>query len=328
MDRVRAWMENRSSSVVSEEEDAGANSGGYTTPYDGRSSSVSFTTASGYGPESGEHSSSTSSWSALPFRPPPLRTARTYDDDDAFNAVAANLLSRHRIHDNDNSAATIEAIIRLALPRRQERASFLEGIQHRRLSARFAHLPATTKSLVADVDKAFGVQLRKIVDAETASVKRQQQHQQPGGNAIMMMGSSSGSRNHHHNNHQQHHSGAHQGSSGGQQHHHHHHHSHHNNTSSHKQQSKKSRRFFPDHHSHGDSSTVGSTSSSSSVSSSSSFFLRSRKVQNIDFKLVEAISQVQSLRLDGAVTPTTTAQHHQQSQRPSPHEYEPPSMSY
>jgi len=52
-------------------------------------------------------------------------------------------------------------------------------------------------------------------------------------------------------------------------------------SSSSKKSAKKSRRFFPD----GDG------------------FFRSRRVKNLDWKLVEAISQVQSLRLDGAPPP-------------------------
>jgi hypothetical protein len=72
------------------------------------------------------------------------------------------------------------------------------------------------------------------------------------------------------------------------------------NSSSH-QKRKKSRRFFPD--SGGDNNSMMSKSSSSTTSNNvgtaSSFFRNKARVQNIDWKLVQAIQQVESLRLDG-----------------------------
>lgn len=250
-----------------------------------------------FGPEAASSyngGSSSSSSMSLSYRPPPLRTARTYDDDDAFGAVALNLLSRRGAMDLSASEA-----IRSTLARRQERASFLEGLQHRRLH--FARLSPGTANLVQEVDRVFGAELRRIVEAETASVKRQELLLQDSSNAMVMGGAvGSGSRNHH---------------AGSGVYHHQHNHQHGQHQHHQKQPNKKSRRFFPDH------------GEASAASAGSSFF-RSRKVQNIDFKLVEAISQVQSLRLDGMPPPAASSSGTAAVADAFSPEYEPPSMSY
>lgn len=188
--------------------------------------------------------------------PPPLRTTSTYDDDEAFNSVALNLLSRHHALD-----MTIEEILSSTLLKAQDRASFLEGLQHRRFRA-----ATTTVSLVQEVDKVFGSELRRMVEAETTTLKRQNRDdlmtpRSLNGTAMLV---SSGS-----------------GSSSCKQ---------------AKPKKIKSRRFFPD--------------------CDSNIFLRSRRIQNIDWKLVEAITQVQSLRLDGAASSDENV------------DYEPPRVGY
>jgi len=92
-------------------------------------------------------------------RPPPLRTSSTYDDDDAFNVVALNLLSRH---DTLGLSAT-EAILATLIDANQ-RASFNHGLCNR--LDRSAHLSPSTASLVHHLNKALGKELKELIVAE------------------------------------------------------------------------------------------------------------------------------------------------------------------
>lgn len=176
------------------------------------------------------------------FRPPPLRTSNTYDDDDAFYNVGRNLLSRHFALELSVSEA-----IRCTLIKPQERVSFYEGLQYRKL--RMAHTPhrsPTTMTLIEDIDRTFGAELKKMIDAENVCLKRQELCPAWSGSMVQ------------------------------------------------EPKKQKHSRFFPD---------------SSSDPGSSSFFRSRARVQNLDWKLVEAISQVQSLRLDGS--PAQPSGHYQ-----------------
>ena len=196
------------------------------------------------------------------FRPPPLRTSSTYDDDDAFNSVALNLLSRHRALD-----LSVAEVIKCTLVKPQDRASFFEGLQHRK--CRVVNISPSTYSLLQDTDRTFGSELRRIVESESSILKRQNVLPTPRNN--MLSSGSSGSSS----------SGAAPLSTRGTA-----------------PKKRKTRRFFPD--------------------CDSSVLFRSRRVQNIDWRLVDAISQVQSLKLDGAPSGTMDGVD----------SYEPPTMGY
>jgi hypothetical protein len=197
------------------------------------------------------------------YRPPPLRTSNTYDDDDAFNKVALSLLSRYETLDRSAGEALHSTLLSP-----QDRASFLEALTHRK--NRLSSLSPTTASLIQQVDRALAYELKTIVEAEHVTLHRQIVHC-----STSLWSSDSG------------------GETGGQ------------DTKSNihlgvaNNKQKKARRFFPDT---GDASSV---------------FFRSRRVQNIDWKLVEMAQQVQSLQLDGSPATGSSMVHCK---------YEPPSF--
>lgn len=177
-----------------------------------------------------EGSQTTVTISPCEFRPPPLRTTNTYDDDEPFNSVALNLLSRQRALGCYHPSSA--DIIRSVLLKPQDRTSFLEALQNRK--CRMATMSPTLSSLIDDVDRTFGKDLKAIVDSEKVSLKRQD-----------CQTSSCPSTNNPYE----------------------------------PPKKQKSRRFFSD--------------------ADVSGFFRSRRIQNLDWSLVEAVAQVQSLRLDG-----------------------------
>jgi len=193
------------------------------------------------------------------FRPPPLRTSNTYDDDEAFTRVALNLLSRHEalgLSPSDTINSTIGSP--------QDRASFFEGLNLRK--SRLTSLSPSTVSLVQDVDMKFGHELRKLVDVEHVTLRRQNHspaHPQYG---MISSNNSCGSGN--------------------------------RPQEAVSAKKRKNRRFFPE--------------------GEASVFFRSRRVQNIDWTLVEMTQQVQSLQLDGNDVMASTGNHRG--------EYEPPSL--
>lgn len=185
------------------------------------------------------------------FRPPPLRTATTYDDDEAFNNVALNLLSRY-----EALGLTIRETISSTLIQPKDRASFFQGLCARR--ARSCHSSPSTVCLIQSIDKTFGRTLKAMVDEENSEnhsfgyYKRQVTEDPPPITPRHILGPmSSGS-----------------GSSM-------------SNAGSSVKKTKRSRRFFPDCDAMGGG------------------LFRSKRVQNIDWKLVSAIEQVDALRLDG-----------------------------
>jgi hypothetical protein len=185
-------------------------------------------------------------------RPPPLRTTNTYDDDDVFNKLSLNLLSRHGA-----LGLSVNETLHSTLINPQDRASFMEALLNRK--SRMQGLSPQTASLIHDVDRLFGHELKAIVDAENVSLKRQNYH----GSTSSSSKNSSGNINSDYCNDNASTSGG-----GGVA-----------------NKKCKSRRFFPES---GEPTSV---------------FFRSRKVQNIDWKLVEMTQQVQTLQLDGSPAP-------------------------
>ncbi|GKY96858.1 hypothetical protein MPSEU_000644900 [Mayamaea pseudoterrestris] len=170
------------------------------------------------------------------FRPPPLKTTNlSYDDDETFGRVALSLLSRHTGY-----GLSVSDAIKTTFPKPEDRLVFLENLHHRTCPS--TNLSPNTSSLVDQVEKTFGKELRKIAQQENVNLKRHVCDSLPRSTSINSVGT--------------------------------------NSSQSSKSQPKrhKSRRFFAD---------------------CDNVLFRSRKVQNIDFRLVEAISQVQSLCLDG-----------------------------
>lgn len=185
------------------------------------------------------------------YRPPPLRTVGTYDDDEFFNNVALNMLSRYEALSLSASEAICSTLVSP-----KTRASFLEGL-HTRL-ARASSMSPSARSLIQNTTKVFGQELRRIVESESpcSSYGKQSpcfdrnlppatpRHVLRGPNSVTCsLPSTTGAD----------------------------------------KKKKKVRRFFPDC----DSKSVGGG------------FFRTRKVQNIDWKLAEAIQQVHTLSLDG-----------------------------
>jgi hypothetical protein len=187
-------------------------------------------------------------------RPPPVRTSHTYDDDDTFNQVALNLLSRY-------SALGISTCdtIKMTLPQPHDRVSFFDGLQTRRCRP-------TLSPLVDNIDKTFGLDLKTIVDAECLGIKTLRHGDMPPITPRHIQGPTSSSS-----------------CSASQP------------SYNEAPKKRKNRRFFPD-------------------CDSSNGLFRSRRVQNIDWKLTEVVSQVQTLRLDGT------------SESFARGEYEPPSI--
>lgn len=172
------------------------------------------------------------------FRPPPLRTSNTYDDEDIFNNVSLNLLSRY-----DALGLSAAETIQATIISQQERISFHEALCIRR-SRSVHHVSPSTALLVERVDKTFGCELMRMIREENGGKEIQTWGKchfsadgppttPPAGSEVV-------------------------------------------------EKKARRRRFFPDSDSKGGG------------------FFRSRKVKNIDWSLAEAVSQVQSLRLDGS----------------------------
>jgi hypothetical protein len=215
MDRLRVWIESRPASMQEEDRH------GMTM---------------GFGGDAGL------------FRPPPLRTTSTYDDEDAFNNVSLNLLSRY-----DALSLSASEAIKATIISPRERISFHEALSIRR--SRSLHVSPSTALLVERVDKTFGSDLLNMIREETGGEeirswgKRQfSVGGSPATPRAIQNSTSSGSESRHDVF----------------------------------EKKTRRRRFFPD----SDSKSGG--------------FFRSRRVKNIDWNLAEAVSQVQSLRLDGS----------------------------
>jgi hypothetical protein len=185
-------------------------------------------------------------------RPPPLRTSSTYDDDDAFNNVALNLLSRH----NTLGLSAQEAILATLIDSNQ-RASFYEGLCVR--LDRTTHLSPNTSSLVQCIYETLGKELKDMVTSETKGAPYYP-------NKPVTPRSNMGyCRN---------------------------------------VKQLVQRRFFPE--GVGTEKQQQQQMMSPSIGGGVALFGSKRRVQNIDWKMAEAIQQVNHLRLDGT---SPTVQH-------------------
>lgn len=91
---------------------------------------------------------------------PSVQTNNSYDDDESFTMASLNLLSKHEYlsltpHDAINST--------LVFP--LERSLYLEALYVRK--TRLSHLSPSAASLLQNVEKIFGVELKKIVERES-----------------------------------------------------------------------------------------------------------------------------------------------------------------
>ncbi len=185
-------------------------------------------------------------------RPPPLRTSSTYDDDDAFNNVALNLLSRH-----ETLGLTPQEAILATLFDHSQRASFYEALCIR--LERFTHLSPNTTSIVQCVHDNLGKDLKQMVLSESKGALSCYTNK-----PVAPRGNIGYCRN---------------------------------------MKQLVQRRFFPEG---GDKQQ--SNNHSSSGGNTILFGSSKRRVQNIDWKMAEAIQQVNQLRLDGT-SPIQQQQH-------------------
>jgi hypothetical protein len=198
-------------------------------------------------------------------RPPPLRTSSTYDDDEAFNNVALNLLSRY-----ETLGLTAQEAILATLFDHGQRASFYEALCIR--LDRFTHLSPNTTSLVQCVQEKFEKVLKEMILSETKGAPYCYTNK-----PVAPRGNIGCCRN---------------------------------------MKQLVQRRFFPE----GGGDKQQSSNSSNSNNNSILFGSSKRRVQNIDWKMAEAIQQVHQLRLDG-MSPI------QQPNHPKNVVYEPPTTN-
>lgn len=92
-------------------------------------------------------------------RPPPLRTAGTYDDDEFFNNVALNLLARYEALNLSITEAICCTLVSVG-----SRLSFWEALSSR--IARAEHMPPSTQSLVQQTHQLFSVELKRMLESE------------------------------------------------------------------------------------------------------------------------------------------------------------------
>ena len=172
-----------------------------------------------------------------PSEPPSVQTDNSYDDDESFTMASLNLLSKHEYL----SLSPRDAInSTLVFP--LERSMYLEALCVRK--TRVCHLSPSAASLIQNVEKIFGVELKKIVERESCLT------------------------NPHHG----------------------------------------SNKFFHLNTNRPPSTPRREKNRRSFCFGESSAFFGGCRVTKLDWKLTEAIEQVQSLRLDGspAATSTTT----------------------
>jgi Zn-dependent oligopeptidase len=192
-------------------------------------------------------------------RPPPLRTSSTYDDDEAFNNVALNLLSRY-----ESLGLTAQEAIIATLIDNNQRASFYEGLCYR--LDRSSHLSPNTSSLVKCIYQTLGKELKDLVTSDSKSGAYF-------GNKPVTPRSNVGyCRN---------------------------------------VKQLVQRRFFPENNAMDkQSQQMVSPSLNGSVGAGVTLFGNNkRRVQNIDWKMAEAIQQVNHLRLDGTSPITQQMKH-------------------
>lgn len=136
MDRLRVWIESRSTSM-NDDDPHGA---GFSYYREGDDETM--------------------------FRPPPLRTSSTYDDEEAFTNVALNLLSRN----GALGLSPAETIMATIISHR-ERISFYEALCIRR--CRSVHVSPSNSSVVEQVDRTFGHELIRMIKEECGDTRNQ-----------------------------------------------------------------------------------------------------------------------------------------------------------
>lgn len=92
---------------------------------------------------------------------PPLRTSSTYDDDEAFNRIALNLLSRFEALPMSAKDAIQSVLLSPA-----SIASFLEGLNTRK--ARSSLMSPSTSCLIHRIDATFSADLHKLVEKNSS----------------------------------------------------------------------------------------------------------------------------------------------------------------
>lgn len=266
-------------------------------------------------------------------RPPPLRTCSTYDDDETFHKVGLNLLSRY-----ETTAATHSStkdILLTTLQSPKQRASFLEGLSLRldrcmtQNNNNNNNIVMINPQLIMALETTFGKDLRDLVIVEMSASSNHHNHHPAAMQANFPFYSTNNPvaprhhptrssthltqpTDHSQNNNNNHpfnddnititmssssmSSGSHNSRC---------------NTSSmiqqqvHVPKKKAPRRFFPD-------------------TSDILLFRGShnkRRVQNIDWKLIDCVKQVESLQLDNSSTTPPPSQHNHTLKMTS---YEPP----
>lgn len=95
-------------------------------------------------------------------RPSVIQTDNNYDDDESFTMASLNLLSKH-----EYLSLTPRDAINSTLVFPLERSMYLEALYIRK--SRACHLSPSAASLIQNVEKIFGVELKKIVDRESSA---------------------------------------------------------------------------------------------------------------------------------------------------------------
>ena len=243
-----------------------------------------------------------------PHRPPPLRTSSTYDDDEVFNKTGLSLLSRY-----ETLGLSAQEVLLATLISPKQRASFLEGLSVR-LDQSIVH---NNFQLLQALEKTFGKDLQDLVVAESkaneghfystnpmaprhttasraagmASTQTDDEDDDAASEAVPQPTRED-------QNIPMSNSSMSSGSTSDRPHH----------SSTQAQGTKKKstpRRFFPD-------TDMGS------------FFRSKRRVQNIDWKMAEAVKQVEHLQLDGMTTSPGAIQGNNKNSGGGGGSYEPP----
>ena len=225
-----------------------------------------------------------------PPRPPPLCTSSTYDDDEVFNKTGLSLLSRY-----ETLGLSAQEVLLATLISPKQRASFLEG-----LSVRLDQSIVNNNfQLLQALEKTFGKDLQELVVAESKANEGHFYSTNPMAPRHTTASRAAGMATQNDDededaaseavpqptpedqNIPMSNSSMSSGSISDRPHH----------SSTQAQGTKKKstpRRFFPD-------TDMGS------------FFRSKRRVQNIDWKMAEAVKQVEHLQLDGMTTTSPSA---------------------
>jgi hypothetical protein len=232
------------------------------------------------------------------YRPPSIiRTSNSYDNhDEQFSAVSRNLLSRFEC-----LGLSHEEAVKSVLISPQDRSSYFEALCIRKKHA--SHYSPTTADLIQSIDQTFGEQLRQIVAQDgalsTTTAATMMMHHVPS----CVIKPQEHLHQYHNNpqNQNAHNYYLHQSDPQAQ---------HQHSNINHSCPQSPHRRA-----STGGMGSGGSTAAAAAAAASGksrrfffpeSGFFGGRKVKNIDWKLSEAVQQVQSLRLDGSSSNSNT----------------------